>query len=66
MNEESKLPNVGERWNWTGQPERLVYMGTKRYPGDPRVWHQFAKVDAPDVCWSEVLSSELPMLEKTP
>ena len=58
-------PAIGGLYNWKGQPERLVYMGARRYPGDPRPWHQFAKVEAPHMCWSEVLTSELAMFEET-
>lgn len=59
-------PVVGGRYNWKNQPERLVYMGTKRYPGDPRTWHQFAKIEEPETVWSEVLTSDLENFEKTP
>ena len=58
-------PAIGGLYNWKGQPERLVYMGARRYLGDPRPWHRFAKVEAPHVCWTEVLTSELAMLEET-
>ena len=59
------MPAIGGLYNWKGQPERLVYMGTTRYPGDQRTWHQFAKVETPYMCWSEVLTSELAMFEET-
>ena len=58
-------PAIGGLYNWKGQPERLVYMGARRYPGDQRTWHQFAKVEAPHMCWSEVLTSELAVFEET-
>jgi len=58
-------PVIGQFYNWIGQPERLVYMGEARYRGDTRVWHQFAKVETPTVCWSEVLTSDLGMFEET-
>ena len=58
-------PVIGGRYNWIGQPERLVYMGKKHYPGDRRTWHQFAQVEAPDVCWSEVLEDQLECFEST-
>ena len=58
-------PLKGGHYNWKGQPERLVYMGTTRYPGDRRTWHRFAKVETPNVWWLEVLTSELVMLEET-
>ena len=56
----------GGRYNWTGQPERLIYMGTKHYPGDRRTWHQFSLVgENPEVCWCEVLDSDLSGFEET-
>lgn len=56
---------VGGKYNWKNQPERLVYMGRKRYPGDGRFWHQFEKIGAPGIVWCEVLDSDLHMLEET-
>lgn len=56
---------VGGLYNWVGQPERLVYMGTKHYPGDRRTWYQFALADKPDDCWCEVLDSDLSGFEET-
>lgn len=58
-------PAIGGLYNWKGQPERLVYMGTRRYRGDLLLWHRFAKVETPEVCWSEVLTPELAMFEET-
>ena len=58
-------PAIGGLYNWKGQPERLVYMGARRYPGDQRTWHQFAKVETPEVCWSEVLTADLASFEDT-
>lgn len=55
----------GDRYNWPGQPERLAYIGPKRYPGDYRTWHQFELVSAPGEVWCEVLTSELSLLEAT-
>lgn len=52
---------IGDKCNWKGQPERLVYMG-KNWSGNG-YWHQFAKVDAPDVVWCEVTDADLSMLE---
>lgn len=54
---------VGGRYNWKGQPERLVYLG-RNWSGNG-FWHQFEKVDKPGVVWCEVLDSELPMIEET-
>ena len=56
---------VGGKYNWKGQPERLVYLGKKLYPGDRRTWHQFAKIDALGKVWSEVLEQDLHMIEET-
>jgi hypothetical protein len=56
---------VGGRYHWRGQPERLIYLGTARYPGDHRTWHQFALVEKPDDCWCEVLDSDLSGFEET-
>lgn len=55
----------GSRYNWNGQPERLIYIGKARYPSDGRHWYQFAKVENPDVVWSEVLEYELQFFEET-
>lgn len=57
-------PVVGTRYNWKGQPERLIYVGLKHYPGNG-AWHQFAKVEEPDVCWCEVRESDLPSFEES-
>ena len=56
---------VGGRYNWVNQLERLAYMGTQRYRGDPREWHQFEKVDTPGAVWCEVLGSDLDSFEET-
>lgn len=51
-------------YNWKHDPHtRLVYLGHNW--SSNRYWHQFAKVDEPDVVWCEVLTSELHMLEET-
>ena len=54
---------IGDRYNWKNQPARLVYIGMC----EPRngFWHQFAKVESPDVVWCEVLTADLHMLEET-
>jgi hypothetical protein len=56
----------GGLYNWKNQSERLMYLGIRRFSGDPRTWHQFVKIDDPGKVWSEVLDSELHMLEETP
>ncbi len=50
---------VGNKYNWQYQPERLVYLGKS---GN---WHQFAKIQDPDVVWCEILTSDLSMFEET-
>ncbi|MDH1378358.1 hypothetical protein N5J07_02575 [Comamonas aquatica] len=55
---------IGERYNWRGQPERLVYLG-KNWSGNG-YWHQFALIDKPDEVWCEVLDSDLDSFEETP
>jgi hypothetical protein len=55
---------IGGRYNWIGQPERLIYLGEKRY-GVYDYWHQFAKVDNPHVVWCEVMDNQLDQFEET-
>jgi hypothetical protein len=40
-------------------------MGSRRYRGDGREWHQFEKVDKPGAVWCEVLDSDLELFEET-
>jgi hypothetical protein len=54
---------VGGRYNWKGQPERLVYLG-RNWSGNG-FWHQFEKVDAPGTVWCEVLDTDLSHFEET-
>jgi hypothetical protein len=54
---------IGGRYNWRGQPERLIYMG-RNWSGNG-YWHQFAKVESPGVVWCEVTDADLRMLEAT-
>lgn len=51
----------GGRYNWKGQPERLVYVGRS----NNGLWFQFEKVGAPGAIWCEVLARDLGMLEET-
>ncbi len=55
--------SIGGRYNWKGQPERLVYLG-RNWSGNG-FWHQFEKVDAPGVVWCEVLDADLSNFEET-
>ena len=50
---------IGGKYNWIGQPERLVYIGKSGS------WYQFAKVGTPDYVWCEVLVKDLHKLEPT-
>ena len=54
---------VGGKYNWIGQPERLVYLG-HNFSGNG-YWHQFAKIESPHVVWCEVQSSQLEHFEET-
>lgn len=49
----------GGRYNWKGQPERLIYW--RKFNG----WHQFRKVGEWAAVWCEVLDADLHMLEET-
>lgn len=52
---------VGGRYKWKHQDERLVYLGVE-WSGN-RFWHQFALVDDLAKVWCEVPSSDLHMFE---
>lgn len=54
---------IGKRYNWKNQKERLIYLG-HNFSGNG-YWHQFAKAEAPDVVWCEVLTGDLHMIEET-
>lgn len=54
---------IGCRYNWKGQPERLVYLGDNLSGNG--FWHQFAKVEAPTVVWCEVKGYQLEQFEET-
>lgn len=62
MNQQPLTPETmkrGGRYNWKGQPDRLIYL--RRFNG----WHQFKKIGDPREVWCEVLDSDLHMLEET-
>ena len=54
---------VGDKYNFRGQPERLVYLGNN-WSGNG-YWHQFAKVESPNDVWAEMLDSDLKNIEET-
>lgn len=47
---------------WKHSTEKLIYLG-KNFSGNG-YWHQFAKVETPDVVWCEVVDGDLYLLEK--
>ena len=51
---------VGGRYNWKYQPERLVYLGKHGH------WHQFALVGDESRVWCEVEDDQIEYFEKTP
>jgi NTP pyrophosphatase (non-canonical NTP hydrolase) len=51
------------KYNFINQSERLIYLGAD-FQGRGR-WNQFAKVEEPLVIWSELLDSDLHMIEET-
>jgi hypothetical protein len=57
----------GGRYNWKGQPERLIYLG-RNWSGNG-YWHQFERIGARSSAsgnvWCEVLDADLHMLEAT-
>lgn len=55
---------IGGKYNWKGQPERLVYLG-HNWSGNG-LWHQFAEVGSPSEVWCEVLDEQLASFEETP
>lgn len=55
---------IGGKYNWKGQPERLIYLGMQQFWGDGR-WYQFALVDEPNKVWCEVRGADLDSLEET-
>ena len=50
---------IGGKYNWVNQPERLIYVG--KYG----CWHQFEKVDKPNIIWCGILDSDLEQIEPT-
>lgn len=53
----------GGRYNWKGQPDRLIYLG-RNWSGNG-YWHQFKKIGDPREVWCEVVDADLPGLEET-
>lgn len=57
------MMQIGDKYNFRGQPERLVYLGLNWSPGGR--WHQFALVESPYEVWAEITEGELGAIEKT-
>jgi len=55
-----RIFKIGGKYNWIGQPERLIYLG-RHLSG----WYQFAKVDEPNKVWCEVVKADLSRFEET-
>jgi len=53
----------GKKYNWINQSERLIYLG-RNFSGNG-YWHQFAKIEDPELIWCEVLTSDLKYIEET-
>jgi NTP pyrophosphatase (non-canonical NTP hydrolase) len=51
------------KYNFINQSERLIYLGCNRSGNG--YWHQFAKVEDPEVVWAEMLDSDLANIEET-
>lgn len=54
---------LGGKYNWVNQPERLIYLGNNWSSNG--YWHQFAKVESPEIVWCEVLDEDLNGIEET-
>lgn len=56
--------NKGAKWHWKHDPKtKLIYLGLN-HSGKGR-WHQFAKVEFPEIVWCEVLTEDLRLMEET-
>ena len=51
---------IGDKCNWPGQSERLVYLG-RNWSGNG-YWHQFAKIESPGEVWCEVTDADVELL----
>jgi hypothetical protein len=56
---EAESLNIGGRYNFKLQPERLMYVGNFG------PWHQFTKIGDSASVWCELLSPEICLLEET-
>ncbi len=52
-------------YNFKNQDERLIYLGEHCNSAGDGYWHQFAKVDRPEIVWTELRSADLDMIEET-
>ena len=63
LNSSKSKVKIGEKYNWKGQSDRLIYVG-HNWSGNG-YWHQFEKVDAPGIVWCEVSTSDLDLIEES-
>ncbi|MBE0467978.1 MAG: hypothetical protein IBX55_00420 [Methyloprofundus sp.] len=56
---ELKPLEIGGKYNFIDQNERLVYLGKEGS------WNQFALVEKPFEIWAEVLDTDLYMIEES-
>ena len=56
---EAESLEIGGRYNFKLQPERLVYVGKKS------AWHQFTRIGYDAFIWCELLGPEICLLEET-
>lgn len=55
---------IGNHYNWKHDKSIvLVYLG-KNWSGNG-YWHQFAKVDSPELVWCEILDYQLSQIEES-
>lgn len=55
---------LSKEYNWKHDPSTiLIYLG-HNFSGNG-YWHQFSKVESPDVIWCEVLTPDLDMFEES-
>lgn len=55
---------IGALYNFTDQPERLIYIG-HNLSGNG-LWHQFTQIKSPETVWAELTTEDLWMVEPTP
>lgn len=54
---------IGGKYNFVNQPERLIYLGNN-FSGNG-YWHQFSLIESQETVWCEVLDSDLKNIEES-